>query len=625
MREPDNQPDDGEPPVHALRASTGTGKTQLAAQVTAESRQGNGADKPPVFFAVPTHRLGDDVAAHFRAHALTAKVFRGRSAPVPGRPEQTMCLNLKQVDLAIACGEPVSETCCKKDKKHCMFYGTCAYQAQLAGSQPDVWIGAHEMLFHEHKGIGGPDGEISYVFIDEAFWEAGLRTGQGGIRVEDIRNSIIGRKGKEEDAADLDALRNKLAAALALQAEPGGLMRKCLIETMTHEDCTNAIRLEWKLMPPSDLFPGMPQASMQATEDRLGTIRFARHMITIWGAVRELIDRPEIEISGHLYFEHEHGKPVIKWRGITPIREQWKVPTMIMDATLPGLPILQVFYPTVEIVGEIDVEMPHTHVRQVLDAPVSKNHLLQTASDINRNAVRRCILQRWVELGRESTLVVCQLEYDTWLKASGLPESIAVEHFNNVEGIDRYKDVRLLIAVGRTATGPEAVEALASALTGVEPKRATARPNGPHRWYDQVMHGINVGSPSGRGPAVRSDKHPDETCEAIRFQITEAKLVQAIGRGRGVNRTPETPLDIDIVCNVVLPVIVDEVVDWRVPSTTIETVVEGVVLTSPVDMVRLWPKVWPNEKAAYRAMEPLQDFVRRSAKIERRSPGVGTL
>jgi len=34
--------------------------------------------------------------------------------------------------------------------------------------------------------------------------------------------------------------------------------------------------------------------------------------------------------------------------GITPIRKQWQVPAMIMDATLPKLPIPQAYFPQLQ-------------------------------------------------------------------------------------------------------------------------------------------------------------------------------------------------------------------------------------------------------------------------------------
>ena len=107
-------------------------------------------------------------------------------------------------------------------------------------------------------------------------------------------------------------------------------------------------------------------------------------------------------------------------------------------------------------------------------------------------------------------------------------------------------------------------------------------------WYPQVTRGIRLRDGSGVG--VLADQHPDAMAEAVRLQICEAEVVQAIGRGRAINRTAETPLDIDILYNVVLPgITVDEVINWKAPSLLIATGGHGVMLTSPVDMVKLWP------------------------------------
>ena len=58
---------------------------------------------------------------------------------------------------------------------------------------------------------------------------------------------------------------------------------------------------------------------------------------------------------------------------------------------------------------------------------------------------------------------------------------------------------------------------------------------------------------AGNGVAVEGPYHPDPRAEAVRRAICEAQLVQAIGRGRGVNRTDANPLQIDILTNAVLP------------------------------------------------------------------------
>ena len=76
------------------------------------------------------------------------------------------------------------------------------------------------------------------------------------------------------------------------------------------------------------------------------------------------------------------------------------------------------------------------------------------------------------------------------------------------------------------------------------------------------------------------ETHADPVAEAIRWSICEGELIQAIGRGRGVNRTAETPLEIDLLTDAVLPLTIHEVVPWQQirPSRRDLMALEGVVL-----------------------------------------------
>jgi len=301
--------------------------------------------------------------------------------------------------------------------------------------------------------------------------------------------------------------------------------------------------------------------------------RYAKHVRSfarVWTAARALLEHNDAAaVSGRLFLaevQGEHGvSRVVRTRGVRPI-----VPTFVMDATLPDPAILRAFYPEIEIVADIDSALPpHVTVRQALAGPVSAKKLgiVKDAKgkpprieppEGNRNlqAIRRAILHRHLEVGRKPTLVIAQKAVAAWLKASGLPENIAVEHFNAISGLDQYKHVRYLATAGRTLPNIVEVEALAGALTGLEPVK-TAQPEKGPRWFDRTARGIRL--KDGTGYAVEGDHHPDSMAEAIRWQIAEGELAQGIGRARGVNRTPETPLAIDIMADVVLPITVDEI------------------------------------------------------------------
>jgi hypothetical protein len=176
-----------------------------------------------------------------------------------------------------------------------------------------------------------------------------------------------------------------------------------------------------------------------------------------------------------------------------------------------------------------------------------------------------------------------------------MPNAIHLEHFNAIAGLDGYRDVRLLITIGRTAPCPFEVEATAGLLSGIEPVKASIQQNGG-TWFDRVPRGVRL--KSGAGVEVSCDQHPDPLAEAVRWQVCEGELIQAVGRGRGVNRTAETALDIDILADVVLPLEVDRVAEWVAPGKETEMEAEGVRLSSPTDMAKAWPAVWASPEAA---------------------------
>jgi putative DNA primase/helicase len=262
--------------------------------------------------------------------------------------------------------------------------------------------------------------------------------------------------------------------------------------------------------------------------------------------------------------------------------------------------VLRVMFPDIEIIGDVSADFPEcVKVRQYLGSPSSANKLIHNASkkpERHLEEIRRHILRRWIETGRQSTLVICQQKVERWLKDK-LPAVIAIAHFNAISGLDAFKDVRLLVIVGRTIPNPNKVEAIAATLSGGMPKSAEADANGFH-WYDRVKRVIRLRDGTGR--ATYGDQHPDELCESIRWLICEAELIQAIGRGRGINRNPDAPLDIDLLFNEALPIVVDQVLAWEDASALIETALDGVMLTSPIDLMRIWPAMWPNLTRAKR-------------------------
>jgi hypothetical protein len=384
------------------------------------------------------------------------------------------------------------------------------------------------------------------------------------------------------------------------------------------------IKVEWARLPKTELRPGMSEAEVNRLKKdtrQIERIRLGRRVIRLLEELRRMAGDPTIGVSGRLLLDESDGQRVIRWRGVAPVSQQFKVPTLLLDATLPDPAVLQILHPQVEVVADIRVAMPAgVLIRQVLGAPTSSRKLIETSRLKDReqhlSTVRRYILQRWIETGKQATLVICQQKVEQWLKEK-LPETIALAHYNAIAGLDVHKDVRLLILVGRAQPGPDAVETIAGTLSGSMPVTVAADAAG-FAWYQQVRRGIRL--KDGTGVAIDGDQHPDQFAESVRQLITEAELVQALGRARAVNRTSQTPLDTDLLFDTVLPITVDEVSNWRDPSLLLETAPEGVMLTSPIDMVRIWPTIWPNTRAADRTIAmgvpALPGFERLSYQIE---------
>ena len=617
--------------VHAMQVSTGSGKTQKVIKKIARTRK-------KILYTVPRLELADRIEQQFRALGVSVAVFRGRDADDPNHPGEKMCLDPEAVEVALKAHLDVSRTCCKRKDFECAFFDRCGYQAQKE-QRPQVWIAASNILFHEQnirfhgqKKVDKPD----VVIIDELMWTSALV----GIKHEEMitvplaafeRYDVRQEKRRDEDGIkrtvsiiglthDSSNLHN-IASHLKSQPEDGGLQKRYLHEEgwydpLNDEIVHRAIKEQWakidRIQKKLNFYPGLSQYGRKKLDKRLlDELTLAHEKKQICEELRTLLKRPRIETSGRLLLDHHKGQRVIRWRGAQEINRQFRVPTLLLDATLPDPKILRVLHPDVEVVAKVDVALPESvFVRQVLSAPVSdsklssKNAGKQETNEKKRRSIRRYILKRWIETGRQATLVICQQDFEEWLHGK-LPKEIRLEQYNDVAGLDDHRDVRLMILIGRTQPGPEAPEALAGALSGAMPKPAMHRnPVTGFVWYTPEQRFITL--KNGTGVPVFGDLHPDPLSEKIRWQICERELVQAFGRARAINRDKDHPLDVEMLFNTVTPITVDDVTEWNDPSLWWETIAEGVMLTSRVDLMKVWPDHWPNvDKAKQTVSETL--------------------
>lgn len=169
------------PPIGCASVGVGIGKTETAIKIISRfapgSKDFNQSDVSiMVVYAVPTHKLGDDLVVRFASAGVTSGVWRGRQAENSARPREKMCLKPEAVKEVSSLGLPIQQSMCrfKTDAGYvsCESFLSCPYQQQaslLRGKQ--VVIVPHDSLFYEMPNIG----PRNMLIIDEAFCFVGLR------------------------------------------------------------------------------------------------------------------------------------------------------------------------------------------------------------------------------------------------------------------------------------------------------------------------------------------------------------------------------------------------------------------------------------------------------------------
>ena len=148
-----------------------------------------------------------------------------------------------------------------------------------------------------------------------------------------------------------------------LRAHPlGGLQRALFVDEIEPYQCTQAINLEFEIAKRLKLTPEMTPQQLEQIKQGLPACARARHMVPVWAALRELLLSEDIEVSGRLVLTQNKktGKTYLRVRGVREIVEDRKVPTILLDATLPSLDILQRFFPqmSADDITDVDVDVP---------------------------------------------------------------------------------------------------------------------------------------------------------------------------------------------------------------------------------------------------------------------------
>lgn len=590
------------PPVSLARIEAGVGKTHAAVEAAVRAVRAGLRVK----FAVPRVDLGDQLAAALAEFGVTARVWRGRDQPDPDAPAEHMCRNRAAVaDARDAGARSIAETVCEqKDLKtgrivRCPFHDSCGYNRQR-DADPQIWIVTHAMLF---MPLPKPIGEVDALVIDEAFASGGIPQKAFSLS----RDAIEGARTLKgpENVAKLKSWRDALIRA-AQASEDGPLSRAALLEAgLTADEAREASRYEDTCRIDPEITPVTEPRERKRLAVASGAInRLARDLAAIWNEVAAFLDSDTAE-SGRvrLVRDPENGVRRIELRPLTTVHISWRAPTLILDATAPPAHVIEAVLgleigETTSIAAEWS---PHGVVRQIVGAPVSATRLgLTDKSEGNTRIfddLRRWIVLRAALAYPRQVAVVAQKAVEQRLVDLGLPPNVVLGHFNGLSGRNDMEKVAGMIVIGQAVPPILAMEADAGALTGV-PVATDGTEPGKFRWYPRVPGAIRLRD--GSTHQIEHYRHPDRVVEALRWQVCEGQLIQAIGRLRPLRRKVDEPFFLDIISDVPLPIAVDRVEEWdrsRLGSWA-DMAAEGVILTAAANIQAAFPDLAPSRKAA---------------------------
>lgn len=561
------------PPVMAVRVSTGVGKSYSARRATVDlvRKLRAAGDRRAVVLAVPRHNLAEEYAVALAAIApdLAVEIYRGRDAPDPAAEGETMCRRAAEAAEVQKAHCDVATTLCRQGEDRCPFFAVCGHQRQRA-ARADIWLLPHANLWHAKPTMIAP----AALVIDEdptgnAFggFDAPVR-----LALDELAMPLTIRM-EPGETADLAELSGRVAKALRAGGDRVSIAA-IEAEGLTADDLAEARKLAFKAQVAAGVKPSTPAADVLEHVSHIGPHnRQAMRRARLFGLIRRaMLDGlgtvPGLTCENATTRDGETFRAVrMRWK--KEPSPGWSVPTLIASATARP-EVLRAIWPHLSPPIAAEAATPHVRYRQITDRQFGAASLAPsehagtaklTFARNNRRRMRRYIEARAAEIGGR-VLVIAQQAVIDLLRAEGLPDTVATCHFNALSGLDQWRDVRLIIVIGRTMPTHTDVENRAEVLSFSPIERVAV-------WYPKEPAFLNMEG-TGQGPAIVKknakgqaptpgfERHPDVLAEAIRWQICEGELLQAIGRGRGVNRTADDPLQVDVLTSCPLPIAVDE-------------------------------------------------------------------
>ena len=606
-------------PHGALVVGTGLGKTQETMREVAKRVATMKAAGLPhrVLWLVPNHKLAGQTLERMADQQIDVAVYRGRDALDPDHrdfadPDKSkeekgrMCLNLPAVEDALKAQANVETAICgtgEPGKPSCPWRNECAFQKQKhPAAKADVVIASNVFLFTPlpKELLDG----VGLVVTDESWWQSGLLPAReirlGGFADEPLQYPVR-RDGQphELDTNDLHAICCRLMDAVG-RIPAGGMWTRAACEAagLTADDCDLSHKLEWNRKR-DELRPGMSVAERRAAVAAAEGNATIPRRAALWRTLATFL-REGGALCGRVELADDEGRRRLLLHTRRAVRSELaRLPILALDATMPA-EVVRHYLPRLEVLADVHATTPHVEVTQITGGWGKTTLVPSERASSEENTTRKNrlgALADFVRLHRgDKGLVITYQAIEVGFAA--LP-GVATEHFNNFAGVDDHGDVDSLFVIGRPLPDVRELRQQALALTGrpimLEGGRLETR-------------GARLAD--GTGAAVNVRAYDDPDLESLRVAITEAEVVQAIGRGRGVNRSADNPLRVFLMADVVVPVTLHRLTRWEDarPTDLHRMLARGVFYWSPADAHRAYSDIFPTRKTAAHVLERGRDF-----------------
>ncbi len=594
-----------EAPRIGIRATVGLGKSTAARQHVVGLLAGLAELGLPhrVLNVVPSLALADETAAAWRKLGIRVAVLRGYEA-LHLTTRESMCRDLPAVRSAIEAGHDIQSSVCYRNQKHrCPHFITCAKQTNRRDVQEaQIVVAAYDTMF---TGFAGDKEDFALIVVDEACWSRSLEE-TSGLTIEAL--PLLGIAGvaasRRQDAqggdlADVVAARQRLSAAPA--ALPSGEVRAEDLASLQIDCafCEDAAKTEFSALPSNDLVPGQCLAERKLAIEQNVRRALGLRITGLWDALAALL-RGDAAAVAKVWLDgpgaQDGQRPIRIWHHKSMAAELNNLPLLHLDATLRP-DIAMAVLPGLDVTT-IEAKAPNQHVRLIagrfgMGSLCPDPRAEQAEANRRANRLRECVdYVRWHAL-RHAPGRCLVIAYKAIEPAFAEIPDVEVAHYNAVAGLDVWGDISCLFLIGRPL--PSSVEL--REMTGALLDRSV---DGKYAASD-----TGILTEAGRKASVAAIRHTDPSAEILRAAICDDEVMQALGRGRGINRTKHNPLEVHLMADVVLPLGYDKVVTWETvcPDVVQRMLLKGLAVDSPADAARLQPWLFGDEKQAQKAFE----------------------